>query len=279
MKLKKELEKDVPDAGKNVDVYAELIQLLDDRSLALIMHDTKDDGKKALQILKEHYMSQRKPKVIALYTELTILEKGREESTTDYVIRAEAPAAALKNSGETIENSLLIAMILKGLLSSFNSFKTVVTQKDKQPTFQQFKVSLRAYEESEHSNTKSVMKADAKRPLSQITCFTCKKKGHKSTECKQRRWCDNCKSKTHDTKFCRKKADTAKIVTEKKADISETDSEDKVNFYFKVGLDPNIETVEFENVNLLVDCGATTHIIYDESKFVFFEKNFTIILN
>ena len=102
----------------------------------------------------------------------------------------------------------------------------------------------------------------------------CKKKGHKSTECKQRRWCDNCKSKTHDTKLSRKKADTAKIVTEKKADISETDSEDKVNFYFKVGLDPNIETVELENVHLLADCGATTHIINDESKFVFFEKNF-----
>ena len=31
------------------------------------------------------------------------------------------------------------------------------------------------------------------------------------------------------------KADTAKIVTERKVDISETDSEDQVNFYFKVG--------------------------------------------
>ena len=164
------------------------------------------------------------------------------------------------------------------------SFKTVVTQKDKQPTFQQFKVSLHAYEESEHSNTKSysVMKADVKRPLSQITCFTCKKKGHKSTECKQRRWCDNCKSKTHDTKFCGKKADTAKIVTERKADISETDSEDKVNFYFKVGLDPNTKTVDFENVNLLVDCGSTIHIINDESKLYFLRRiltQMTMILN
>ena len=140
-------------------------KLLDDRSLALIMHDSKDDGKKALQILKEHYMSQGKPKVIALYTELTTLEKGREESTTLHVIRAEAAAAALKNSGETIGDSLLIAMILKGLPSTFNSFKTVVTQNDKQPTFQQFKVTLHAYEESEHSNTKSdsVMKLNVKR--------------------------------------------------------------------------------------------------------------------
>ena len=51
------------------------------------MRDAKDDGKKALQILKEHYMSQGKPKVIALYTELTTLEKGREESTMSYSFR------------------------------------------------------------------------------------------------------------------------------------------------------------------------------------------------
>ena len=63
LKLKKELEKDVTDAVKNADVYAKLIQLLNDRSLALIMRDAKDDGKKALQILKEHYMSQGKSKV------------------------------------------------------------------------------------------------------------------------------------------------------------------------------------------------------------------------
>ena len=49
LKLKKELEKDVPDAGKNADIDAELIQLLDGRSLALIMRDAKDDGKKSKQ--------------------------------------------------------------------------------------------------------------------------------------------------------------------------------------------------------------------------------------
>ena len=79
LKLKKELEKDVPDAGKNADVFAELMQLLDDRSLALVMRDAKDDGKKALQILKKHYMSQGKRKVIVLCTELTTLEKGEKK--------------------------------------------------------------------------------------------------------------------------------------------------------------------------------------------------------
>ena len=48
------------------------------------------------------------------------------------------------------------------------------------------------------------MKANFKHPT---TCFLCKKKGHKASECRQRRWCENCKSRTHDTKFCRKKGD------------------------------------------------------------------------
>ena len=86
LKLKSELEKNPPNADKNADIYAELIQLLDDRSLALIMRDARDNRKKALKILREHYMVQGKPKIIALYTELTTLNKGTDESTTDYLI-------------------------------------------------------------------------------------------------------------------------------------------------------------------------------------------------
>lgn len=85
LKLKKIIDgEDEPDAGKNADVYAELIQVLDDRSLALVMRDAKDDGKKAINILREHYMSSGKPKVISLYTELTMLSKGESESVTIY---------------------------------------------------------------------------------------------------------------------------------------------------------------------------------------------------
>ena len=42
------------DADKNEEVFAELIQLIDDRSFALIMRDAKDDGREALKILHEH---------------------------------------------------------------------------------------------------------------------------------------------------------------------------------------------------------------------------------
>ena len=71
-------------------------------------------------------------------------------------------------------------MILKGLPSNFNTFKTVTTQKDPQATFQQFKVSLCAFGEIEHSSVKaeSVMKVEApsmSKRSHQITCYLCKK--------------------------------------------------------------------------------------------------------
>ena len=45
------------------------------------------------------------------------------------MLRAEASVAALKNAGEEVGDSLLIAMILKGLPPKFKAFNTVITQK------------------------------------------------------------------------------------------------------------------------------------------------------
>ena len=70
-------------------VYAELVQLLDDKSLGLIMRDAKNDGKKAVGILRAHYLGTSMPRIISLYTELTTLQKSSDESVTDYMLRAE----------------------------------------------------------------------------------------------------------------------------------------------------------------------------------------------
>ena len=59
-------ESNAPDAEKNANVFAELVQCLDDRSLALIIREAKDDGQKALAVLREHYQGKGKPRVSAL---------------------------------------------------------------------------------------------------------------------------------------------------------------------------------------------------------------------
>ena len=133
---------------KNATVFAELIQHLDNKSLSLVIRDARDNGRKALTSLKEHYLSKVKLKVISLYIELTSLRRLESESITDY-IRTENIFNALKEAGEVISHRLLIVMVLKGLPPNFKPFTMVITQKKKTLTFSEFKVCLRSYEETE----------------------------------------------------------------------------------------------------------------------------------
>ena len=163
--------------SKNIDAFAQLIQCLDDRSLSLVMRDAKHDGRKALKIQRNHYMGKSKPCVLALY-----------------VLRAETAAASLKSTGETVSDSLLIAKALKGLPTEYETFTAIVSQRDEKDDkmkFQECKVALRSYEETEKSCTPppadedNVMNCNWKSPTANrsITCYSCGQPGHKSPEC------------------------------------------------------------------------------------------------
>ena len=177
------------DAAKNADAFAELVQCLDERSLSLIIREAKDEGRKALKVLQEHYQGNGKARVIALYTELTSLRKGENEIITDYIIiRAETAATALKTAEEVISDGLLIAMVLKGLPRNYKAFSTVVIQREKQMTFSEFKTALRNYEENEKSCNPRDNQDNMMFSKQRVTgkCFKCDKQGHKSTECRMK---------------------------------------------------------------------------------------------
>lgn len=185
------------DAKKNAGAYAELILLLDDKSLSLVMRD----GRKALEILREYYAGRGKPRIISLYTMLTSLQKANDESVMDYIIRAETTITALRNAGETLADGLLVAMVLKGLPESFKPFAIHVAHTDDKITFAEFKTKLRSFEETEKikaaESSDSVMKTQGKagrRPAktsarswikddTEIVCFKCGTKGHRARGC------------------------------------------------------------------------------------------------
>ena len=77
------------------------------------------------------------------------LKRLESESITDYIIRAENISNSVKEAGEVISDGLLIAMVLKGFLSNFKPFATVITQKKRSWTFSKFKVCLRSYEDTD----------------------------------------------------------------------------------------------------------------------------------
>ena len=55
-------------ADKREEAFAELAHFIDDRSLQLVMRDAKDDGKKSIKILRDHYLGTSAPRILSLYT-------------------------------------------------------------------------------------------------------------------------------------------------------------------------------------------------------------------
>ena len=59
------------DEEKNEEIFAMLVQVLDDKSINLILRDAKNDGRAAISILREHFIGYTKPRVISMWCELT----------------------------------------------------------------------------------------------------------------------------------------------------------------------------------------------------------------
>lgn len=273
------------DGAKNADCYAELTRLLDDKSLSLIRHDATDDGRKALKILREHYSGKSKPRIINLYTSLTKLSMAESESVTDYMIRAENVITALRDAGETMSDGLTIAMILNGLPDTFKPLAVHVTQNEDTVTFTDFKRRLRIYEEAEKmkpaESADNVMKTCVKQGRgptkthvgnrkgedADLTCYRCGTKGHKSRGCSRKVWCGYCKSNTHHESICRKKGtqDGARRVKDKQ--MSDEDQLFKANHMKERPPDVKMK-------GIMVDGGATSHIVNDIGKFKSFDDSF-----
>ena len=190
------------------------------------MGEASDNGREALRILRDHYAGKGKPSIISLYTELTSLRKEQNEGVIDYIIRTEATVTALRNAGETLSDGLIIAMVLKGLLRTFNAFSIYVTHSCKELTFSEFKTQLRSFEDTDkyhqNSNANNVMKLtnSFSKMNNEVSSFKFNGKGHVAKICpnnfKKNKKCGNyCKSQTHVIEsYCYKKRDTMKAAAE-----------------------------------------------------------------
>ena len=211
-----------PNVNKNEQAYSEIVQHLDNRSLSLVMREAADDGQKALAILREHYAGAGESRIMSLYATISTLQMKSSENLTDYIIRAEDAATALKTAGEEVKERCLMSMIANGLPQQYKPFVIAMNTTKEIDTYSKFKSALRSFEQNEKaSSTRSggrggstndsrIMQANFQRmqlgDRSQsssgnnrqherynnnrskaITCYNCGGEGHKSATCPKKR--------------------------------------------------------------------------------------------
>ena len=134
---------------KTLEFFALMVQLLDNKSLSLLIRDSRSDGRLAMKIMKYHDVGDSKYRLIGLYTELMSIKMLTDERVTNYKIRAEKAISSLITVSENITDSLLIVMNLKSLPEDFKPFSAVATQQKEEWKFNEFKFALRNYKETE----------------------------------------------------------------------------------------------------------------------------------
>jgi len=265
----------------NRKIFAELTQRLDEKSLSLICREAKNDGRKSLKILREHYMGKTYPRIIENYNRLVTLKKEENESVIDYIIKAEKAASALQNAGETVSDGLLVSLALRGLPPSYISFKSVIYQSKEPVPFNQFKQSLKSFEENTREERKEdkIFATSDKKTNSNLKCYSCGENGHRQFQCRRKennKWCNYCKMNNHEVKECWKLRKIYGAPNTRMDEDATVSTATDGHFAMKVSVsDVNIVNKCTEGTTmLLVDTGATSHIVTDRNKFLTIDPNF-----
>ena len=256
---------DTSNDDEKYNIWAELVQCLDKRSIMMLKSECKGNGPEAWKRLTAHFSSSQTPRVMNLLGQLTSLSLKPTEEMTDYLIRAETLSSSLEVAGEKISEKLLVSVVLKGLPNSYEYFKTVHDFSKTPTPFSELKKALKIFADSQKlkdcgnsSNTKSEAALFVSRDNSKNfsgKCFPCNKSGHMKRSCTVKQ-CSFCKKFGHNESKCFQKSKL-----DKKSE-NRTKYLQSCEFSFYCGSDCS------KSKELILDSGCTSHIFCDKDFFV-----------
>ena len=193
---------DTSNDDEKYNIWAELVQCLDKRSIKMLKSECKGNGPEGWKRLTAHFSSSETPRVMNLLEQLTSLSLKPTEEMTDYLNRAETISSSLEVAGEKISETLLVSVVLEGLPDSYEYFRTMHDFSKTPTPFFDLKKALKNFADSQKlkdcgnsSNTKSeaalFVSRDNSKKVSDI-CFRCIKCGHMKNSCTVKQ-CSICK--------------------------------------------------------------------------------------
>ena len=138
------------DAGTNDNKYeilAYLVQCFDSRSILMLTNDCKGDGPQACQLLPGHFSTETL-RLMNLLEKFRTLRLEPRESMVDYLTRAEYVSKQLELAGEKVSENMLTPIVLKGLPSEYDYFKTLHDFSKDRASFAEVKKALKNFESS-----------------------------------------------------------------------------------------------------------------------------------
>ncbi|XP_024115975.2 uncharacterized protein LOC112137741 [Oryzias melastigma] len=206
-----------------------------------------------------------------------------KEELADYLARVEKIVVALNRAKETLSDALLVAMVLKGLTDEYAPFSVHVTQTRETLSFNEFKARLRSFECSlryrsrpradevimiNHKGKQTKYKNNKKYFSGE--CFICERVGHKAKDCR------NKAKKPQSNLRAAYTQNSSKAVAITDTRQSTTWSRDEHTAEQETFI---LRASEWQPHNaqpegLLVDSGASAHIMTSEEAFIRFDETF-----
>ena len=216
MELASILDEDEPATDKNLQVYMEIVEHIDDKSLKLIEDVAEDNGKLAWKILSETYLGNDEDRIFRVLFDLGNLTLKRDETVVDYLCRIDGIKKVLESNKIPMPDSMYVIMGMKGLPQEYDILCDVIHTQKTKPTFEDFKSQLKAKEirmcDTNRSSVAKVMfvgdnsaktSSGGNKPRDgRQRCKKCLSVWHSEDKCKSTSYCNFCENASHDSKFC-----------------------------------------------------------------------------
>ena len=293
---------DANDAAKKEQVYHALVSCLDDESLDLVSSKAENNGPEAIKLLKERFLGKNEDMEVQLLKQLLRIKLQIGDNPLQLFTKIDqikSKLETLNNGYKQITDKIYTVVALDALNDpKYDSFRQAVNVRKEWPEWKEFQSLLKVQGDALEvatSEKEVILRHQDGKQVQHFNRFTSQySKGNKGQFNKPNLYCDFCKKKGHTYNKCYKKKAQEKKV--RAAALTTGNSGHGVQNYFtqqKSNLDPPGNVTQKSNYNfmcnavygtfdtlhathndILVDSGATSHIVCDSERFTYFDKSY-----